>query len=325
MQVKNALNQAFYFDLKVKTTTFVFNFLYNMKLDFKDRTVQLIAVIIVMALGLGVAAYFVFTKDKQITEMQGQFAIDKQELEDEYESISMQYEGFKFSVENDSLLYKLENEQAKVQRLMEELRVTKATDQAEIRRLKDELSTLRKILKSYVQQIDSLHRLNEELKADNVQINKKMQETTRTLNVVSQEKKQLTEKVSLAAKLVATNVSIKAVDGRGRTQKRLRRSEQFLISFTISRNITAEPGERIIYARIMQPDGSVLTKNANNLFPFENKDIAYSSMRIIEYGGEETGVALYYDIDEFLMPGTFKVDIFADGSHIGTSTLQMED
>ena len=325
MQVKNALNQAFYFDLNVKTTTFAFNFLYNMKLDFKDRTVQLIAVIIVMALGLGVAAYFVFTKDKQITEMQGQFAIDKQELEDEYESISMQYEGFKFSVENDSLLYKLENEQAKVQRLMEELKVTKATDQAEIRRLKDELSTLRKILKSYVQQIDSLHRLNEELKADNVQISNKMKETTRTLNVVSEEKKQLTEKVSLAAKLVATNVSIKAVDGRSRTQKRLRRSEQFLISLTISRNITAEPGERIIYARIMQPDGSVLTKNPNNLFPFENRNIAYSSMRIIEYGGEETGVALYYDIDEFLMPGTFKVDIFADGSHIGTSTLQMED
>jgi uncharacterized membrane protein len=257
--------------------------------------------------------------------MQEQYTIDKAELEDEYESISMQYEGFKFSVENDSLLYKLENEQAKVQRLMEELKVTKATDQAEIRRLKDELGTLRKILKSYIQQIDSLHRLNEELKADNVQINKRMKETTRTLNVVSEEKKQLTEKVSLAAKLVATNVSIKAVDARGRTQKRLRKSEQFLISFTISRNITAEPGERTIYARIMQPDGSVLTKNPNYRFPFENKEIAYSSMRITEYGGEETGVALYYDIDEFLMPGTYKVDIFADGSHIGSSTLQMED
>ena len=296
-----------------------------MKLDFKDRTPQLIAIIVVMALALGITAYFVFSKNKQITEMQGQFTIDKQELEDEYESISMQYEGFKFSVENDSLLYKLENEQAKVQRLMDELKVTKATDQAEIRRLKDELGTLRKILKSYIQQIDSLNRLNEELKAENVQISKKMQETTRTLNVVTEQRKQLTEKVSLAAKLVATNVTIKAVDGRGRTQKRLRRSEQFLISLTISRNITAEPGERTIYARIMQPDGSVLTKNPNNLFAFENKEIAYSSKRIMEYGGEETGVALYYDIDEFLMPGTYKVDIFADGSHIGTSTLQMED
>ena len=296
-----------------------------MKLDFKDRTAQLIAIIVVMALALGIAAYFVFHKERQITEMQGQYMIDKQELEDEYESISMQYEGFKFSVQNDSLLYKLENEQAKVQRLMDELRVTKATDQAEIRRLKDELGTLRKILKSYIQQIDSLNRLNEELKAENVQITKRYQETTRSLNVVSQEKKQLTEKVSLAAKLVATNVSIKAVNTRGKTQKRLSRSEQFVISFTISRNITAEPGERIIYARIMQPDGSVLTKNTNNVFPFENKDIAFSSMRIVEYGGEETGVALYYDIDEYLMAGTYKVDIFADGSHIGSSTLQMED
>lgn len=296
-----------------------------MKLNFKDRTAQLIAIIVVMALALAITAYFVFSKDKQITEMQEQYTIDKQELEDEYESISMQYEGFKFSVQNDSLLYKLENEQAKVQRLMEELRVTKATDQAEIRRLKDELSTLRKILKSYIQQIDSLNRLNEELKAENVQITKQYKETSRTLNVVSQEKKQLTEKVSLAAKLVATNVSIKAVNSRGRTQKRLSRSEQFIISFTISRNITAEPGERIIYARILQPDGSLLTKNPNNLFPYENKEIAYSSMRVVEYGGEETGVALYYDIEEYLMPGTYKVDIFADGSHIGSSTLQMED
>ena len=296
-----------------------------MKLDFKDRTAQLIAIIVVMALALGIAAYFLFHKDKQITEMQEQYTIDKQELEDEYESISMQYEGFKFSVQNDSLLYKLENEQTKVQRLMEELRVTKATDQAEIRRLKDELSTLRKILKSYIQQIDSLNRLNEELKAENVQITKQYNETSRTLNVVSQEKKQLTEKVSLAAKLVATNVSLKAVNSRGKDQKRLSRSEQFIISFTISRNITAEPGERIIYARIMQPDGSVLTKNPGNVFPYENKDIAFSSMRIVEYGGEETGVALYWDIEEYLMAGTYKVDIFADGSHIGSSTLQMDE
>ena len=75
----------------------------------------------------------------------------------------------------------------------------------------------------------------------------------------------------------------------------------------------------------MQPDGSVLTKNQNNQFAYENKNITFSSKRIVEYGGEETGVALYYDIEEFLMPGTYKVDIFADGSHIGSTSLQMED
>ena len=37
-----------------------------MKLDFKDRTAQLIAIIVVMALALGITAYFVFSKDRQI-------------------------------------------------------------------------------------------------------------------------------------------------------------------------------------------------------------------------------------------------------------------
>ena len=138
-----------------------------MKFDFKERTAQLIAVIGVLAIVLAIAIGFLVNKNAEIEDMQQQFTLDKQELEDEYEAISLQYEGFKFSVQNDSLLYKLENERTKVIRLQEELRMTKATDQAEIRRLKDELSTLRKVLRSYIHQIDSLNRLNEELRAEN--------------------------------------------------------------------------------------------------------------------------------------------------------------
>ena len=173
-----------------------------MKIDFRERTPQLIAVIGVLAIVLAIVIGFLVNKNAEIEEMQQQFTLDKQELEDEYEAISLQYEGFKFSVQNDSLLYKLENERTKVMRLQEELRLTKATDQAEIRRLKDELSTLRKVLRSYIHQIDSLNRLNEELRAENRQITQQFNETSRTLTQVSQEKEQLTEKVSLAAQLV---------------------------------------------------------------------------------------------------------------------------
>ncbi|MDR1743832.1 MAG: hypothetical protein LBR48_08475 [Dysgonamonadaceae bacterium] len=296
-----------------------------MKVNLKERTPQLIAIIAVLALTLVGAILFIVNKNTQINDMQQQFAIDKQELEDEYESISMQYEGFKFSVQNDSLLYKLENERVKVQRLMEELRVTKATDQAEIRRLKDELSTLRKVLKSYIQQIDSLNRLNEQLKAENKQITQQYRETSRTLTQVAQEKQQLTEKVSLAAKLDATNISVKAVNDRGREQKRLSRSAQFVVSFVISKNITAEPGERTIFVRIMGPDGSILSKNAANVFPYENRNIQYSMKRTVEYGGEETPVSLYWDIEEFLKAGTYKTDIFADGNHIGSYSFTMQE
>lgn len=296
-----------------------------MKFDFKERTAQLIAVIGVLAIVLAIAIGFLVNKNAEIEDMQQQFTLDKQELEDEYEAISLQYEGFKFSVQNDSLLYKLENERTKVIRLQEELRMTKATDQAEIRRLKDELSTLRKVLRSYIHQIDSLNRLNEELRAENRQITRQFNETNRTLTQVSQEKEALTEKVSLAAQLVATNIAVKAVNNRGREQSRLSRSSQFVVSFTIARNITTEPGERSIFVRLMTPDGTVLSKSPTHTFPYENRDILYSMHRIVEYGGEEIPVTLYWDIEEFLMPGTFKADIFADGHHIGTSSFNMEE
>lgn len=296
-----------------------------MKFDLKERTPQLIAIIGVLVLVIVVSLFYIVNKNKQIDTMQQQFTVDKQELEDEYEAISMQYEGFKFSVQNDSLLYKLENEQAKVQRLQEQLRITNADNKAEISRLKNELATLRRVLKSYVQQIDSLHRLNTELQEKNEQITQQYQQTSRTLNKVAQEREQLSEKVSLASKLDATGINIKAVNDRGREQKRLSRSNQFVLSFMITKNITAQPGERTIFARIMAPDGSVLTKNAANTFPYENGNIQYSIKRVVEYGGEEINVTMYWDIEEFLMAGTYKVDIFADGNHIGSTSFSMQE
>ncbi|NLD23635.1 MAG: hypothetical protein GX670_05330 [Bacteroidales bacterium] len=296
-----------------------------MKIDFRERTPQLIAIIGLLIIITVILIGFLVTRNSQMQEMQEQYVVDKQDLEDEYEAISLQYEGFKFSVQNDSLLYKLQNEQTKVLRLQEELRMTQASDKAEIKRLSDELATLRKILRSYIHQIDSLNTLNQELRAENAQITNQYNRTSRTLQQVSQEREKLSEKVSLAAQLVATNINAKAVNDRGREQSRLSRSTQFVVSFTVTRNITAEPGERTIYIRIMTPDGNVLSKSSDNRFTYENSDIIYSMRRVVEYGGEEIPVTMYWDIEEFLMPGTYKADIFADGHHIGSSSFAMED
>lgn len=285
----------------------------------------LIAVIIVLILVLGGAAFFIYRQNSQIEEMQQETIVSKQQLEDEYEGLSMQYEGMKLNIKNDSLLQKLDNEQAKVQRLLEELRTVKAENKKEISRLNDELATLRKVLKSYIVQIDSLNRANEQLKKENKEITTKYQQTTQTLNQVSQEKKNLTEKVSLAAKLDATNISVSPVNKKGKVQKKINKIEQLIVNFTITKNITAEPGERTIFVRIMKPDDDVLVKSRANIFPFENTEINYSMRRVIEYGGEEVPVTLYWDVEEYLMPGTYRVDIFADGSRIGSKSFVLKD
>lgn len=288
------------------------------------KIILLISLLVILIAGLGVAIYYINQKDSQLEELHQQNDLSKKQLEDEYDNLAVQYEGFKLSVKNDSLLQKLDNEQSKVRRLMEQLKATKATDHAEIARLNGELGVLRKILKSYVIQIDSLNTANERLTKEKTEITNKYNETTRTLDQVRQEKESLNEKVVLASKLDATGISIRAVNKRGKDQKKIEKVEQFVVSFTIAKNITAKPGERTIYVRIMKPDDDVLVKTASNVFTYENKDIAYSMKRIVEYGGEETPVVLYWNVEEYLQPGTYRADIFADGSRIGSRSITVE-
>ena len=253
------------------------------------------------------------------------FDLEKQSLEDEYNELSLQYEGYKFSVGNDSLVALLSTEQAKVQRLLEELRTVKATNAREISRLKKELATLRKIMRNYVMQIDSLNRANEALKEENKQVVKKYQQASSTAATLKKEKEKLTERVTLASRLDATDISVTPVNARGKAQKRIKRMQQFVVNFKIAKNITAPVGEKTIYVRILKPDDDVLVKNRSNLFSFEGKEINYSMKKIIEYEGEEVAVTLYWDIEEFLSPGTYRVDIFADGNHIGKKSFTLEE
>lgn len=296
-----------------------------MSTEQKNNTKIFIIVIGILLIGIAVAGYFIFSQKSQIDVLQEETNLNKKQLEDEYENLAVQYEGFKLNIKNDSLLQRLTSEQTKVQRLLEELKTVKADNQSEISRLNKELASLRKILKSYIIQIDSLNRANEQLKKEKKEITTKYEQATHTLNQVSQEKENLTEKVTLASKLDASGISIQATNSKGKVQKKIKKVEQLVLNFTITKNITAEPGERTIYVRIMKPDNDVLTKSRTNVFPFENKDINYSMKKIVEYGGEEMPVTMYWIVEEYLMPGEYRVDIFADGNRIGMKSFTMED
>lgn len=287
-----------------------------------NKNTKILSGVIVLLIIIFGAVIFMLKKENDNNKIE--LAINKQQLEDNYADLSMQYETMKFNIKNDSLLFQLNNEQAKVQRLLEELKTVKANDQAEIKRLNNELGTLRKVLRSYVAQIDSLNKANEQLKKEKQEITHKYQEASQTLSRVTEEKKGLTEKVTLASKLDATNISISPTNKKGKVQKRINKTEQLVVNFTITKNITAEPGERTIYIRIMKPDNDVLTKSRANVFPYENTEINYSMKRIVEYGGEEIDVTLYWEVEEYLIPGTYRCDIFADGNRIGSKSFELK-
>lgn len=290
-----------------------------------NKMSMLILAVIILILVIAGAAYYIFHQQQQMEEMTQSFDLEKEMMADDLNELSIQYEGYKFSVSNDSLVALLTTEQAKVQRLMEELRTVKSTNAKEIARLKKELATLRKIMRNYVIQIDSLNRANEQLKVEKNEAVKKYRQASTTAASLKREKEKLTERVTLASKLDATSISVTPVNSRGKLAKRIKKMEQFVINFKIAKNVTAPVGEKVVYVRIMKPDDDILVKSRGDVFTFEGKDINYSIKKMIEYEGEEVPVTMYWNIEEFLSPGTYRVDIFADGNLIGQRSFTLEE
>lgn len=290
----------------------------------KSNIKILVGIIIALIVAMAIIGYLLFDKSSENADLNQEIVLSKQQLEDEYENLTMQYEGFKMNIKNDSLLDRLTSEQTKVQNLLDELKTVKSTNKQEIARLNNELSSLRKILRSYIVQIDSLNRVNEKLKQENKEISNKYQAAQQNLQQVSKQRESLNQKVTLASKLDAVAIHVQGTNSKGKAQKKINKIEQLVINFSIAKNITAEPGERTVYVRIMKPDDDVLTKSRSNTFPFESGEINYSIKRIIEYGGEEVPVTLYWNVEEYLMPGNYRVDIFADGNRIGSKAFSLE-
>lgn len=286
----------------------------------KSLLIAAVAVLVIAIIGI---TYLLFTEKKANRELVQEFQLDKEDLENEYSQFVQKYDELKFTVTNDSLALLLEQEQLKTQRLLEELRTVKSSNATEIRRLKKELATLRKILVGYVNQIDSLDRINKRQQQVIADVTQKYNTASQQISTLSKEKENLDKKVTLAAQLDVTNIRIEPRNKRGKVAKKVKDIVKLAISFTVVKNITAENGERTIYIRITKPDNDALTKSASNTFSYENRTLTYSIKKYIEYNGEEQNVNVFWDVEEFLYAGNYRLDIFEGGNLIGSQKLSL--
>ncbi len=274
---------------------------------------------------LAAMAYLIYSLNKSNEENRQMLELaemDKREMENEYENFARQYSEMKTQINNDSLMAQLEKEQQRTQELLEELRRTKNNDAAEIARLKRELATMRQVLKSFVAEIDSLNRLNTRLQGENEDLRQQQAEQQQQITDLSSEKASLSDKVAIASQLDATAISIRALNKREKTAKKIADVKTFQVSFNIARNVTAAAGNRTVYVRIVKPTGEAL--NGGGTFAYENRNLEYSMRKDVEYNGEETPVTLYWNVNEMLVAGQYRVQIFADGKNIGGGSINFE-
>ena len=240
------------------------------------KTIGLLTAVIALLIAGIVYLGYSLNQEKQANQdMMELAALEKTDMENEYQQFADQYSEMKTRINNDSIVAQLTKEQERTQQLLEEDRVRSELEQS--------------------------NQHNQELASSNMS---------------------LSQKVAIASQLNATNIAMTPLTKKGKNHKKLKGAKTLSVTFVISRNVTAANGTRDVYVRVTTPQGEVL--NGGGTFAYENRQLAYSMKKTIEYTGEETAVSLVWPITETLTGGSYNVSVFADDNMIGSKNFTFE-
>lgn len=279
----------------------------------------------VFGLVIAVLLFFYWRQKQDMQEMVDVLNFEKEQLQDEYEDLSIQFDGYQqLDIRNDSLQERLAVEQQRVHDLLEELRITKVTNARRIAELKKELATVRAVMVTYVHQIDSLNRTNARLTEENDNYRRQNREIQQQNTQLQTENTHLAETVTRASMLEITSFEAVMLNKRDKKTRMFSQIQKMEFHFTVGKNITCPPGLKKVYMRLSRPDGELMLKSGNRTFLFENEQIDYSIVQEIEYAGDEISGVMYWPVEEILQTGTYRADFFIDAQLVGTYTFNLK-
>lgn len=288
----------------------------------KNIYIGLLIVLLLAVIG-GLVAWNL-TQRNELNEMVEQMTIEKEELQEEYEDLAIQFDGYqRMDIRNDSLQDLLSREQQRVQDLLEELRHTKASNARKIAELKKELATVRAVMVDYVRQIDSLNATNARLTAENQQFKAENQQVKEQNTQLSTLNEQLTETVTRASMMEVTACTVTMLNKNDRKTRMVSHLRKLQFDYTIAKNITCPPGLKDLYVRIIDPNGNLIGEDETHLFAFESGEIPYTLTQQVEYTGEAYDGICYQPL-ETAVDGFYTIDFFCDGNLIGSFPFQLK-
>lgn len=284
------------------------------------RLTILFSILIVLMLGvIGYLIYVLTIEREEAEEMRFTLELQKDNLTTELNELYAEYDSLQTN--NDSMNTLIEERQKEIRNLL----AIRASNSKKIQIYEEQVSSLRKVLRDFVFQVDSLNTANLRLQAENRAVQDRINKATNTNRQLEEVNKNLEDKVEKASAIKAINVQAEPIENNGNVARKIKRTDKIRVNFALADNAIAKAGLKRIYVTISNPNQRIMIKNASNMFEIDGKQVPYSEYREIEYEGIQLPVSIYYDADEGeIISGTYYVDLYMDGERIGTTTFSLK-
>ncbi|MCT4639958.1 MAG: hypothetical protein N4A72_19830 [Bacteroidales bacterium] len=279
----------------------------------------LLIVLSIVIVGLGVVLYMQHTESQEVQQL---LETEKQGLTDNLMKLREEYQSLE--TDNDSINRHLLEEQIKVETLLKEIKKVKRNSYAEIKKYKKELGTLRAIMRSYIRQIDSLNTRNQMLMAENEEIKTQYNEEVKLRTELSEKATELESQVALGSRIVIEGLEAVALTKRSKDTRRARKTVKIRTCVTLKKNAIAKPGVKMVYVRIIGPDGFVMANAPTDIIKVEDKNVVFSASREVNYENADVELCIFWDSKSEMAKGTYKINVYTEGYELGETELYLK-
>lgn len=238
-------------------------------------------------------------------------------LSNELEDLQVGYDTLR--MKNDTLNVQFENAQKMIAQLKNERRLNYNA----LAKYKKEIESMRGVMKSYLKQIDSLNKKVKVVSAENINLKKKITSETLRAEKAEEQAKEAKNLIKQGSVLRARDIALTGLNAKDNEVTRVKNAKKMRIDFIIGANELATAGQRNVYLCLISPDGYTISTESTPEFDYQGSKKIYSASREIDYQNEDLPVSIYYSDGNFT-PGTYKIELYMDGSLIGSAKVAMK-
>lgn len=151
-----------------------------------------------------------------------------------------------------------------------------------------------------------------------------------SVNNYSVRNRELSDKVTLAAALKATNININAINSRGRERDggdyKARRIDRIKVSFKLIENPLTKKENKPIYMRLIDPTGNVISDMAtgSGSFNFGGKETVYTAKQTIFYDNTGQIIDFIYSRGAPYESGKYAIELYSEDFRIGQTSFTVK-
>ena len=231
--------------------------------------------------------------------------------------------------QNTSLSDSLTGEKNRIIAFKDSVRNLKKINSSTLSRYRGQLSKLKAINESLIEEVDSLRLQNNLLTEEKDSIDVQLKIQTNYNDTLVAQNMVLAKKVEIGGAINVENVKITAMkmrsNGKYTETNKAQKTDAFKVEFQLLENEIATPGDKDAYIVLKNPKGQVI--NAKGTFVLKDgNELKYTDETIVNYENADLKVVMMVDRKgERFEKGIYNIQVYVDGVLAGKTKVELSD